>query len=696
MDVDNVEEKPSTGELDAVDIEEEEKPLAEDIDVEKKDIQSSAEETEEGPLDGFDVAPDQKEFLKELLPHASQSELGLLQKAKNDGQYAGTRRLSTFEDEMDFLEYLKTSVQDFAREHPFWTKTDWEDEDKSEFEDDVHDFATAAGMKPHQAQVEVMRALGAWKTERGLPLAVATNSDDHKEIDTDMDLASDAPVIRISGKKRKRVENPAGNVPAPVTSVENDLDAESERKRQRKEKKKARRKAEIEQKKLRTVTGTVPRTTVSDRKLNLLSSQDWYSNSTAKEAIPPSQSKATPVPVVKVSSTPKAFTPTTTKAPVARVSGVGPSAKRRRKAKRGPVTSDYFPGAAAAIQAQLAEIVAETAPLTEPSTEALVVAEYEPSDAVKQMAQAAREAVENALKTAENQQKRKKRRNKNKLPADQVGVVATAKTETIESGQAEKTELKTGEPLTKSQRKRRNKKDKMKASEAPPSANTKVIFKSDLLQAESNLADVIEKPGNGTSKNNRRDRGKKAKSQRVDASAPISMDVVANVNATQPKPHELPTKQGADQDVALKSKDEDIGVAQTKLDEPRKKRSRPPRKSKADYLQEQGAAAQQNEVESATATSGYKSSIPEMPEVEPKSVDVPKSELTKKKRRQRKNSEDKQEDMEKAIPDEALTELADTNSEKKNKKNKKTFRRKSVNAMDLDTQPAEESKVSHS
>ncbi len=55
------------------------------------------------------------------------------------------------------------------------------------------------------------------------------------------------------------------------------------------------------------------------------------------------------MPVVKVLSTPKAFTPTTTKALVARISGVGLSAKRRRKAKRGPVTSDYFLGAAAAI-----------------------------------------------------------------------------------------------------------------------------------------------------------------------------------------------------------------------------------------------------------------------------------------------------------------------------------------------------------
>jgi len=53
-----VEEKPSTGELDAVDIEEEEKLLTEDIDVEKKDIQLSVEETKEGPLDSFDVALD--------------------------------------------------------------------------------------------------------------------------------------------------------------------------------------------------------------------------------------------------------------------------------------------------------------------------------------------------------------------------------------------------------------------------------------------------------------------------------------------------------------------------------------------------------------------------------------------------------------------------------------------------------------
>jgi len=96
-----------------------------------------------------------------------------------------------------------------------------------------------------------------------LPLAVTTNSDDYKEIDTDIDLASNILVIQISSKKRKRVENPVGNVPAPVTSIKNNLDVKSERKRQRK-KKKARRKAEIEQKKLRAITSTIPRITVSD------------------------------------------------------------------------------------------------------------------------------------------------------------------------------------------------------------------------------------------------------------------------------------------------------------------------------------------------------------------------------------------------------------------------------------------------
>jgi len=51
------------------------------------DEESSASEGEHDPFAGFDVAPEEKEFLQELLPHASQEERGLLQRARESDNY---------------------------------------------------------------------------------------------------------------------------------------------------------------------------------------------------------------------------------------------------------------------------------------------------------------------------------------------------------------------------------------------------------------------------------------------------------------------------------------------------------------------------------------------------------------------------------------------------------------------------------
>ncbi|PBP17320.1 hypothetical protein BUE80_DR011948 [Diplocarpon rosae] len=102
---------------------------------------------------------------------------------------------------------VKTSIQDFACEHPFWTQSLLEEDEALEFEQDVFKFAIAAGLTVNLAKIEVMRAMGKWKAAKGLALGgTGTNDDCEASESAGVVLQSTEEVIRGSGnvKKRKR------------------------------------------------------------------------------------------------------------------------------------------------------------------------------------------------------------------------------------------------------------------------------------------------------------------------------------------------------------------------------------------------------------------------------------------------------------------------------------------------------------
>ncbi|KAL2072700.1 hypothetical protein VTL71DRAFT_12043 [Oculimacula yallundae] len=151
------------------------------------------------------------------------------------------------------LSLLQASVQEFAREHPFWMRTTLEDDDEAEeavaeFEYDVYEFATEAGLSVHLAKVEVMRAMGAWKMERGLDVGVAEGGEAtiegifEKVLQT-VELVADAIGGGDGTKKRRReqkVREGNGLSDGVVESIEGEggENKEPKAKRQRRREKK--------------------------------------------------------------------------------------------------------------------------------------------------------------------------------------------------------------------------------------------------------------------------------------------------------------------------------------------------------------------------------------------------------------------------------------------------------------------------
>ncbi|KAI6709121.1 hypothetical protein JHW43_008347 [Diplocarpon mali] len=112
---------------------------------------------------------------------------------------------------------VKTSIQDFAHEHPFWTKSLLDEDEALEFEQDVFEFAYAAGLTFNLAKIEVMRAMGKWKAAKGLALGVTEPNDGFESSESvGVVVQSIEEVGRGNGnaKKRKRdfqVEENAGS-----------------------------------------------------------------------------------------------------------------------------------------------------------------------------------------------------------------------------------------------------------------------------------------------------------------------------------------------------------------------------------------------------------------------------------------------------------------------------------------------------
>lgn len=636
------------------------------------DAESSPAEDED-PLDGFDVNPEEKEFLKDLVPHASQEERGLLQKAKESDDYTGSRRLSTFQNEGEFLTYLKSTVQEFAKEHPFWSLDKWTDDDVAEFETDIHEFATAAGMGEEQAEAEFRRAFELWKHARGL-------------VDTEMEVEVEAP-SPISSKKRKREDKPI------LASGPAGDDA----KRQRKEEKKARRK---EAKMLKKSVAAIQPVDAS-QKLKLQSSRDWYGTSTAQDTVPlplpPVATKSKiaetkPVAAANAPILPKTQAAVLPRPAVAQVSKATPPARRkRRRGKQGPTTSAYFPGAAEPAQAVSNEVIVNNAVGL-------------PTDLLAKV-EAAKAAVANAIKATENQQKRKRKRNKNKLHEEKIAAPALVEQEpTVAPVAATAAVAKS----SKKNRKRQSKVDQNGASEAMGEAKS-------AKPAEQVTLPKPTEPGESKPKGTRRERGRKSKVQPEVSvvKAPTSGEIVAKAVVTpvaaEANTSEPPSKKRRhDQDKVAESKVEEPVEAKPETEERRPKRARPARKTKAAWEQEQAEAAKSDVTELATLPAKVTPKVIEPKQAKPAKVspmervalevkatakaaeqeaDTNDAEPPKKKRKDKNNGAGMVEDAPMSNTDAPLVELEDTNFKKK--RSRKLRERKSISEMDVDPQSGE-------
>lgn len=126
------------------------------------------ENSKQDLFEGFDVLESEKDFLLSLLEVAPAEEVEALNGV--------THTKSIEEVEFYVAPASRSTVEEFAHTHPFWSRGERLDMGKSidssevemlEFKRDVYDYARAAGMGQHQAKVEVMRAAAAWRKERG-------------------------------------------------------------------------------------------------------------------------------------------------------------------------------------------------------------------------------------------------------------------------------------------------------------------------------------------------------------------------------------------------------------------------------------------------------------------------------------------------------------------------------------------------
>jgi hypothetical protein len=163
----------------------------------EQDNDSEPESSVDNEFEGFDVKPEDKEFFDDLLQAAppeavmeltgktrrvtSQASSGSssdLKKTKRPKIFAEVEALSDIAADTKRIKRVKL----FAEDHPFRHKDMWTGDELQEYEDDVYEFAKAAGFSDVQAGVEVGKAVGVWKTERGIKLPSELFMDTPSEI----------------------------------------------------------------------------------------------------------------------------------------------------------------------------------------------------------------------------------------------------------------------------------------------------------------------------------------------------------------------------------------------------------------------------------------------------------------------------------------------------------------------------------
>ena len=356
---------------------------------------------------------------------------------------------------------IKTSVQDFAIEHPFWTKSTLDEEEVLEFENDVFEFAKAAGLGVNLAKVEVMRAMGAWKASKGIPIVQAGHVEQifDKVLET-IEVVKEA--IGSGQNKRKREEK-VEVIPAPVLlqTIEGSKEVEvKEPKAKRQRRREKKRKLDEDTVPLAQITTPVP--VASDAVDHTKSEQADSKSQKRREkkkrkleeeaSSPVEATSPVPVTTIPVQMVKEGEKPVDQKRQKAREAEnkkldqpVVPTAvplskselksakriknekkkEKKKRAKQGPVTSSYFSKTAISVPAETEKDL--------PTVDDMIVStrietENIPMEEVGEAKETSvdKNGVDNEdlrpsnIVDKEEKKKRKKKRNKNRLAEDEA------------------------------------------------------------------------------------------------------------------------------------------------------------------------------------------------------------------------------------------------------------------------------------
>jgi hypothetical protein len=286
----------------------------------EEDAEVEAESGVEDEFEGFDVHPEDKEFFNELLditpPEAVMEFIGKTrlatpqplsnttpgaQKTKHAKIFAEVQTLSDIAPDVQRAKRVKI----FAEDHPFREQDRWTEDELEEYKDDVHGFAKAAGFSDLHADLEVGKAMGAWKIERGISLP----------------LPDESALLRATSSGRESVK---------------------ESKKRRKAEKKARRKLNKREKESSRYYSAVPESTMQISSIplalkqpKLQSSQSYY----VKQATTASSPKKSSRSDVSLSTEDEKSVGHALKQKRMKKAE---KKKLRKKAKLGPKKSEYF------------------------------------------------------------------------------------------------------------------------------------------------------------------------------------------------------------------------------------------------------------------------------------------------------------------------------------------------------------------
>jgi hypothetical protein len=383
-------------------------PLPEESEAEEEEEIQYGEEEDDDDFEGFDIDPSQKEFMKELLAIAPEEEVELLSPPPSKKH---KHKVPTPSKQPE----IKESVQDFASTHPIYDKRKWAEEDVEEYQHDIFKFATAAGLGPHQARVQVMLAVGLWKMSKGLPVIGGEFSkEDEEKMEGTLSAIGIAKELLAGGRKRKRDEKEV-NTSVKTAGASGEKLLTKEKRALKKAAKKARRREQMKLKKMglewrgsdASSSQSAQLLPLQPPKITLQSSQSYYAQSPSP-ALPNSTARAES------------------------------KKEKKKRAKPGPTVSRHFsPPKRNNAQKALARLPKSIQEKLELAKQAVSGAVEVVEETIEENRKRKAEDGEGEGEHAGSKKKRKKNRNKNRLGVDEEGGSTETKAKIETAGQGE-------------------------------------------------------------------------------------------------------------------------------------------------------------------------------------------------------------------------------------------------------------------